>query len=170
MFVNTMALSAQIGDQKVMDFLKETSKNFDDTLTHEKYPFARIANDYDLSAEIMFAYQMGVIDHYIVNGQRLEIESLELDTPKFRIAFYIQEQEGVPGVLIEYDNGRYSHELMQSLAQSVCNAANAFIRQPLKIRKEATEKGGKLRLRKVCPDVMQVLKMTKLEDVFEIVG
>ncbi|MBQ2187944.1 MAG: amino acid adenylation domain-containing protein [Bacteroidales bacterium] len=130
MFVNTMALSAQIGDQKVMDFLKETSKNFDDTLTHEKYPFARIANDYDLSAEIMFAYQMGVIDHYIVNGQRLEIESLELDTPKFRIAFYIQEQEGVPGVLIEYDNGRYSHELMQSLAQSVCNAANAFIRQP----------------------------------------
>ena len=130
MFVNTLALSAQIGEQKVMDFLKETSQNFDETLTHEKYPFAQIAADYDLSAEIMFAYQMGVIDQYVVNGQKLEIESLELKTPKFRIAFYIQEKEGVPGVMVEYDNGRYSHGLMQSLAQSVCNAANAFIHHP----------------------------------------
>ncbi len=130
MFVNTLALSAQLGDQKVMDFLKETSQNFDETLTHEKYPFAQIAADYDLSAEILFAYQMGVINQYVVNGQKLDIESLELDTPKFRIAFYIQEKEGVPGVVVEYDNGRYSHELMQSLAQSVCNAAKAFVIHP----------------------------------------
>jgi len=130
MFVNTLALSSQIGNQSVMEFLKETSKNFDETLTHEKYPFAQIASDYDLSAEIMFAYQMGVIDQYVINGQKLEIESLELNTPKFRIAFYIQEKDGVPGVLIEYDNGRYTPSLMQSLAQSVCNAINAFIRQP----------------------------------------
>ena len=130
MFVNTLALSAQIGEQNVMDFLKETSQNFDETLTHEKYPFAQIAADYDLSAEIMFAYQMGVLNQYVVNNQKLGIESLELNTPKFRIAFYIQEKEGVPGVMVEYDNGRYSHELMQSLAQSVCNAAKAFISHP----------------------------------------
>ncbi len=130
MFVNTLAMSAQIGEQNVMDFLKDTGKNFDETLTHEKYPFAQIAADYDLSAEIMFAYQMGVIDQYVVNGQKLEIESLELNTPKFRIAFYIQEKEGVPGVMVEYDNGRYSHSLMQSLAQSVCNAVKVFIHHP----------------------------------------
>ncbi|MBO7493556.1 MAG: amino acid adenylation domain-containing protein [Bacteroidales bacterium] len=130
MFVNTLALSAQIGEQSVMDFLNETSQNFDETLRHENYPFAQIAADYDLSAEIMFAYQMGVIDQYVINGQKLDIESLELDTPKFRVAFYIQENDGVPSVCIEYDNGRYSHELMQSLAQSVSNAVNTFIRQP----------------------------------------
>ncbi len=130
MFVNTLALSAQIGEQSVMDFLKETSQNFDETLRHENYPFAQIAADYDLSAEIMFAYQIGVIDNYVVNGQKLEIEPLELDVPKFRVAFYIQEKDGVPSVCIEYDNGRYSESLMQSLAQSVSNAVNAFIRQP----------------------------------------
>ena len=132
MFVNTLALSAQIGEQSVMEFLNETSANFDETLRHENYPFAQIAADYDLSAEIMFAYQMGVIDSYIVNGQKLEIEPLELDVPKFRIAFYIQESDGVPSVCIEYDNGRYSESLMQRLAQSVSNAVNAFIRQPEK--------------------------------------
>ena len=47
--------------------------------------------------------------------------------------------------------------------------SSSGLRLFLKIRKEATEKGGKLCLRKVCPDVIQVLKMTKLEDVFEII-
>ena len=132
MFVNTLALSANVGDQSVLDFLKENSENFDATLSHENYPFAQIAADYDLSAEIMYAYQVGVVDKYSVNGQALEIETLELNVPKFRIAFYIKEQDGMPCVFIEYDNGRYSQSLMQNLAQAVSNAVSAFIRQPEK--------------------------------------
>ena len=131
MFVNTLALSSTIGEQTVLEFLNETSKQFDETLRHEKYPFAQIAADYDLSAEIMFAYQMGVIDEHKFKGQTLAIDNLESDTPKFRIAFYIMnDKAGKPSVCVEYDNGRYSHDLMQSLAQSICNAAKAFIRQP----------------------------------------
>ena len=38
----------------------------------------------------------------------------------------------------------------------------------LKIRKEVSAKGGKMYLRKVNADVMQVFKMTKLDDIFEI--
>ncbi len=40
----------------------------------------------------------------------------------------------------------------------------------LKIRKEVAEKGGKMSLKNVCPDVMQVFKMTKLDNIFEIIG
>jgi anti-anti-sigma factor len=40
----------------------------------------------------------------------------------------------------------------------------------LKIRKEVASKGGKMYLRNVCPDVMQVFKMTKLDDIFEIMA
>ena len=130
MFVNTLALSANVGKQSVSDFLTETSENFDETLRHENYPFAQIASDYDLSAEIMFAYQVGVINSYVCNGQPLEIENLELNVPKFRIAFYIKNVNGKPAVCIEYDNGRYSRELMQSMALSVCNAVSAFMQQP----------------------------------------
>ena len=71
-----------------MEFLNETSKNFDETLSHETYPFARIASDYDLSAEIMFAYQMGIIDDYKYKGQTIAIESFESETPKVRIALF----------------------------------------------------------------------------------
>ncbi len=38
----------------------------------------------------------------------------------------------------------------------------------LKIRKEVEAKGGKMLLKNICSDVMQVFKMTKLDGVFEI--
>ena len=131
MFVNTLALSATIGEQSVMEFINETSKNFDETLQHETYPFTRIASDYDLSAEIMFAYQMGVIDDYKYKGETIAVETFESDTPKFRIAFFIMNDEtGKPSICLQYDNGRYSRELMKCLAQSISNAANSFISNP----------------------------------------
>ena len=131
MFVNTLALSAFIEEQSVMDFINETSKNFEETLRHESYPFARIASDYDLSAEIMFAYQMGVLDNLQYEGQTVTMETFESETPKFRIALFIQnDPEGKPSICLQYDNGRYSQELMQSLAQSISNAANAFMSNP----------------------------------------
>lgn len=39
----------------------------------------------------------------------------------------------------------------------------------LKIRKEVAAKGGKMYLKSICPDVQQVFKMTKLDDLFEII-
>ena len=131
MFVNTLALSTFIEEQSVMEFLNETSKNFDETLRHESYPFARIASDYDLTAEIMFAYQMGIFAEYNYKGQTVDIDTFETETPKFRIAFFIQnDPEGKPSICLQYDNGRYSQELMQSLAQSISNATNAFMSNP----------------------------------------
>lgn len=40
----------------------------------------------------------------------------------------------------------------------------------LKIRKEVAAKDGKMYLKNVCPDVMQVFKMTKLDGIFEIIA
>ena len=130
MMVNTLALSSKISDQTVQDFIRETGEHFEQTLAHENYPFAQIAADYDLTAEIMFAYQLGVLSEYKINGQAIATENMELNVPKFKIAFYIIEVNGQPSVAIEYDNGRYSRELMQSLAQSVSNALSAFAAQP----------------------------------------
>ena len=131
MFVNTLVLSTKVNDRPVSDFLRTVSEQFDATLSHENYPFAQIAADYDLTAEIMFAYQIGVLSRYTVGGRQLEMENLELNVPKFRLAFYIQDYDGRPSVTIEYDNGRYSEGLMQSMAASaVVTAIKAFIQTP----------------------------------------
>ena len=127
MFVNTLALYSKIGNQSVQEFLHESADTFEQTLANENYPFARIAADYGLKADIMYAYQIGVLSDYSVGGKQVTVDStLELNVPKFKIAFYITEVEGVPSVSIEYDNGQYSEAMMQSLAQSVSNAVSAF--------------------------------------------
>jgi len=119
MFVNTLALSAHIGQQKVIEFLQEVSNNFDETLQHENYPFAQIAADYGLTAEIQFVYQLGVMNQYVCQGTPLELENLELNVPKFPITFFIKNYEGKPTICVEYDNGKYSARLMQSLADGI---------------------------------------------------
>ena len=131
MFVNTLALTAKIGNQRVADFVQETADTFEATLAHENYPFARIAADFDIKAEIMFAYQMGVISDFRVFGEPVTVdETMELNVPKFKIAFYIMPMDGVPSIAIEYDNGLYSEAMMQNLGQSVANAVAAFAQAP----------------------------------------
>ena len=127
MFVNTLALSSKIGSQSVQEFLHESADTFEQTLAHENYPFARVAADFDIKADIMFAYQMGVLSDYRVGGKKVQADTImELNVPKFKIAFYITDESGEPVVAVEYDNGQYSEAMMQSLAQSVSNAVSAF--------------------------------------------
>ena len=130
MFVNTLVLTSQIGSQTVEEYVRKTSNEFIETLRHENYPFAQIAADYGLVPEMMFAYQMGVIDNYKYQGNTLQLESLELNVPKFHISIYIKEYEGIPCVYLEYDNGLYSQELMQSLTNSISHVAQAFVCSP----------------------------------------
>ena len=106
MFVNTLALSATVGKQTVKEFLQEVSENFDETLRHENYPFAQIAADYGLTAEIQYVYQLGVNSQYVCQGAPLEIENMELQIPKFPITFFIAPVAGQPSVCVEYDNGK----------------------------------------------------------------
>ena len=127
MFVNTLALTTKIANQTVEEFVKENAQSFEQTLAHEDYPFARVAADYDLKAEIMFAYQMGVLSNYSVFGKPVFAdETMEQNVPKFKIAFYIMPMDGVPSIAVEYDNGWYSEALITNLAQSVANAVQAF--------------------------------------------
>ena len=127
MFVNTLALTTKIANQTVEEFVKENAQSFEQTLAHEDYPFARVAADYDLKAEIMFAYQMGVLSNYSVFGKPVFAdETMEQNVPKFKIAFYIMPMDGVPSIAVEYDNGWYSEALITNLAQSVANVVLAF--------------------------------------------
>ena len=130
MFVNTLALSATIGKQTVKEFLQEVSENFDETLRHENYPFAQIAADYGLTAEIQFVYQLGMISQYVCQGTPLELDNMELQVPKFPITFFICEVQGQPSVCVEYDNGKYSARLMQSLADAVKVTVERMMAKP----------------------------------------
>ena len=126
MFVNTLALGLNIDDVTVGDYLKQTSSTFDQTLRHEDYPFARIAADYGFRPAIAYAYQVGVLSEYKVNGQTVAQELLELNVPKFKINIKIE----LRGVVVQYDDAVYTGRLAQSLAESIVAVTERMMQQP----------------------------------------
>lgn len=130
MFVHTLALHATVGEQTVDDFVAATARMFSDTLRYENYPLAQLAADYGFKPKISYAYQMGVLEEYCVNGQCLEVEGLELKVPKFKLDVIVREVQGVPGVIVRYDNACYSERLMRGLAGAVAAVASHFVDAP----------------------------------------
>ena len=126
MFVNTLALGLKIDDVTVAEYLHQVSDTFDETLRHEDYPFARIATDYGFHPAIAYAYQVGVLSEYKVNGKPIQQELLELNVPKFKINIKIEAR----GILVQYDDAVYSAELVQGLADSIAATAEHIMAQP----------------------------------------
>ena len=119
MFVNTMALSSEVGEQAADDFLRETDRNFAATLSYQNYPFARVASAYDFHPAVMLAYQVGLVEKYTINGQPLEDEILTQDTPKFPLSIFIEGTEEAPELALAYDNSLYTEPLVQSFADAM---------------------------------------------------
>ena len=131
MFVNTLALGLKIDDVTVSEYLKQVSETFDETLRHEDYPFARIATDFGFMPAIAYAYQVGVLSQYKVNGQPIQQELLELNVPKFKINIKIESR----GVVVQYDNALYSAAIGNAIAESIVAVAERIIAQPqMKVR------------------------------------
>ena len=126
MFVNTLALSLKIDDVTVTDYLHQVSSTFDKTLEHENYPFARIAGDFGFRPMIAYAYQVGVLSEYKVNGKTIGQELLELNVPKFPINIKIESR----GVVVQYDDARYSERVGVALAESIVAVVERMIAEP----------------------------------------
>ena len=126
MFVNTLALGISIDDVSVGEFLTAASETFDQTLRHEDYPFARIATDYGFRPAIAYAYQVGVLSEYLVNGKPVGQELLELKVPKFKINIKVETR----GVVVQYDDSLYSARLARGLAESIVAVAMRMVENP----------------------------------------
>lgn len=127
MFVNTVPCAVHIKEQTVKEFVEEVSKSFSDVLAHENYPFARIAADYDFKGSASYAYQIGLVSDYLVNGEKVESEPLTLNKPKIPLSIFIQNVNGVPSVDAEYDDSKYTSDLILRFTESIVAVASHFI-------------------------------------------
>ena len=132
MFVNTLPfVSILKSEDSVKEYLLRTCRDYEEALRHEYYPFARVAQDYGYKANIVFAYQIGVIDSYEVSGETLEIQTLELDKAKFPIYIAVRGTLKDAELTVEYDSSLYTEEMMQGLADAYAFVAQQIIREPM---------------------------------------
>ncbi len=132
MFVNTLALASEIGEQSVSEYILATAAGFTDTLRHEQYPFARISADYGFRPEIVFEYQVGVMADYEVGGVKLKQHPLQLDLAKFKLKVAVNDaaEEGLHEIEVGYDRSLYSERLAAELAESVGAVLSHFVEAP----------------------------------------
>ena len=119
MFVNTLALSGEIGQGDVDEYLRETDRTFSESRAHEYYPFARVSSDFGFQPQVMMAYQVGLLEEYCVGGKALASEDLASETPMFPISIFVHGGDRPEYLLFQYDETLYSPELMQSVADTV---------------------------------------------------
>ena len=124
MFVNTLALGINIGDETCEDYVRQCFDVLTGAMEHDRYPFARIAADYDFEPNIMFEYQIGMVT------SSLKIEPIGLETPKFKLSFCIEDKDGQAYVTLRYNDELYSQEQMQGLSAAVVKAAVSLTASP----------------------------------------
>jgi amino acid adenylation domain-containing protein len=119
MFVNTLALAGDCSIPDRENYLKRCDQDFQATLQHQDYPFAKVAAESGFQPQVMLAYQVGVLADYRVNGRKVSGESLEAGAPKFPLSIYIDGSEGQERIVLGYDDSKYSEALMQAFADAM---------------------------------------------------
>ena len=110
------------------DMLLTTISNGRINPKYESYPFTKIFEEHNFIPEIYYAYQVGLFDEKILkNGNKVNVEPLELDYPKFNICIYVEEDLENINLIIRYNDQLYSHELMKSLVEGINLVLNKFM-------------------------------------------
>ena len=123
MFVNTLPVYGHIGEGSVLEFLQQTRDRFELSLKHENYLFANIAAEYDFKPQLSFVYQAGLLSHYIIGNETVQVKSLETRVPKFKLQVQVFEGE----IHFLYDDAYYSHQTISGLAESLHAVVNHFM-------------------------------------------
>lgn len=169
MFVKTLAIGIDIEDISALEFAEKSKSVFTDSIENEIYPYSLLCSKYGYAPNIVYEYQLGVVDDLVIDGNKIERDYLEMNTAKFKVAIHVEEHNGKPCVVVQYNDALYSKGLMQTLAQSVACAANNIIRNPNgKIRSVSllSDKQAK-QLEKFSITQLGDVKTTLLHKMFE---
>ena len=126
MFVNTLPLSCSLTDGTVDEFVAGAARGLEEAIAHENTPFARIAQEWGYSVELMYAYQRGIVNHPDMPGMTaFHGEGLQ----PLQFPVYVQVADGSDGAAsldIIYDDSLYSASLMERFAQFCETVARRF--------------------------------------------
>lgn len=134
MFVNTLALHAHVREQSVEEFIRAVSENFDGAIRNENYPFARIAADYNFAFATNYAYQIGVMTEYKVDGKEVKMGELKLEVPKQKLDIMVTEVEGRAVVQLQYNDAVYGEDSVRRFGEAMLAVLDGFM----------TNRGGSL--------------------------
>ena len=128
MFVGTLPLALNAGTRdSVSEYISRTAAALDAAISHENYPFSKVASKYGFNPGISYACQMGVLEPLQTLQGRVSLTPLSLDTPKLPLALYVNGsfETGIE-LVAEWDTGLYSADFIGHFLKSLRNVALAL--------------------------------------------
>jgi len=120
MFVQTLPVVSHCACRSTGETLQTMHRQVVETLSRDKYPFTSLVEQNGLKANIMVAYQGGVMGEDItVGGKAVQLQSLALDTAKIPLSINVIPQNDSIELLFEYDKACYKEEPVRIFAKAV---------------------------------------------------
>lgn len=104
-------------------YLANVQTEMTGVLENLAYPYMQASSEYNFNAQLLYAYQGGVVSEYTLDGNPLKMEPLGLDRAKFPISINIREDADHFIVEAEYDDGLFKQSTIQTFADSIAEMA-----------------------------------------------
>lgn len=116
MMVRTLPLYYKINEEvSVVDYLKETQANLYNTIKYGNYPFVKLAGEYGLSADIMFAYQGDGFNTLRLDGETYDLRLVPVESALAPISVMVFKKHGSYEIEMDYRKDLYEYETIRSL-------------------------------------------------------
>jgi len=130
MFVNTVAVSAHIAGGNISELIDKCATGFRRALTYESYPFARVSDRFGITPEIMFVYQVGLIDRFETKAGEVKMNGMALTAPKCKYCLMVEERNGKNYLVGQYNDALYSEDMMNRLLDSMAHIIHTMVTSP----------------------------------------
>ncbi len=130
MFVRTVPLAVRREPgQTALAYIRAAQSALTGAVAHSGYPYTEVARQYGYSPAVMYTCELGVTAGYRLGGAPLDMELLELAVPKFKLSIHVEERDGIV-FAVQYDDARYSKQLMEAFADTLAVALQNLMAAP----------------------------------------
>ncbi|MDR0951797.1 MAG: amino acid adenylation domain-containing protein [Oscillospiraceae bacterium] len=124
MLVQTLPTIIDIpADSSAEAFTAAVQERMLETFDSRFYPYMRVTSDYGYNPQIMYAFQGGVLTEHRLAGQPFSLEPLTLSFIKFPINITISVDGGDYGIVVEYDDSKFTLPFIHTFAESIAACA-----------------------------------------------
>ena len=128
MFVKTLPVVADIGNQSVYELVKNIQDQMFATMERDIFPFTKIAEKFGLVPQINFAFQGGIENELYLGDECASLNFLNLDTVKFPFsAVLCPVMEGYE-LTLEFDDTMFQEQQVKRFAETFAETADRMSR------------------------------------------
>ncbi len=129
MMVRTVPLYANIENEEktICDFLAEVRINQEETIAHDCYPFMKLAPEYGLNDDIMFAFQSDAFNTLKIGDVKLGSEEIKVDSAIGKLGLMIFKENGGYKLNFRYRSDIYDRAIISSFADMYLTVLAQFL-------------------------------------------